>query len=333
MPNLTEDQIAQLLQMVGDFADIKKKVDDLAEHQHLGNDGSKEYQGQTDFVGRSLVLGSGVAQGDKVFVPFQIIDSQIDNTLVSDKSSRAAASGVLVTNKYQADEQIHALFSTLKNLPIEEINTPLNRVDWSKFTEGRLRVISSPQGVAAFSGPSVFGPLSFIIGERTPSVQSTGTISLNSSILTDSTAKFPVNSLVGALINISTREGSHICAYKVLANTENTITLGQYKSNGAVELASFPQASGQYNYYMIVPALLGAAQNPYDRGYFGQDIRLGYGPSDGDQVRYIKWGNGSPEGVVTANIGSLYLRFDGGTTTTLYIKTANNGSATGWTAK
>lgn len=44
-------------------------------------------------------------------------------------------------------------------------------------------------------------------------------------------------------------------------------------------------------------------------------------------------GTGSPEGVVTANIGSLYLRTDGSTSTTLYIKTANNGSANGWTAK
>ncbi len=343
MPNLTEEQIAQLLQMADEFADLKKQVDDLTEHQHLGNDGSKEFQGQTDFVGRSLVLGGGVVQGDKVFVPFQMVDSQLNNALISDKSSRVAAIGVLVTNKYAANEQIHAIFSTIKNLPIEDINTPLNRLDWAKLSEGRVRVISSPQGQAAFSGPSVFGPLAFIVGERTPSVQSTGTISLNGSVLTDSTAKFPVNSLIGSLINISTLEGNYLCGYKVLANTENTITLGHYKANGAAEIASFPHASGQYAYYMIVPALLGAAQNPYDRGYFGQDIRMGYGPSEGSDVRYIKWGNGSPEGVVPANIGSMYLRFDGATSTTLYIKTANNidpvndpnniVARTGWTAK
>ena len=330
MPNLTEDQIAQLLQMAGEFADLKKKVADLTEHQHLGNDGSKEFQGQTDFVGRSLVLGGGVVQGDKLFVPFQMIDAQLDNALISDKSSRASAMGVLVTNKYQVDEQIHSLISTLKNLPIEDINTPLNRVDWSKLSEGRLRIISSPQGQAAFSGPSVFGPLAFIVGERTPSVQSTGTISLGGSVLTDSTADFPVNSLIGALVNISRIDGAHLCSYKVLSNTSNTITLGQYLSNGGAELASFPEASGQYSYFMVVPALLGAAENPYDRGYFGQDIRLGYGPSGGDQVRYIKWGNGSPEGVVTANIGSLYLRFDGTPGNTIYSKEANDGSPTGW---
>ncbi len=47
----------------------------------------------------------------------------------------------------------------------------------------------------------------------------------------------------------------------------------------------------------------------------------------------LKFGSGSPEGVVTADIGTLYMRTDGGATTTLYVKTANNGSATGWTAK
>ncbi len=47
----------------------------------------------------------------------------------------------------------------------------------------------------------------------------------------------------------------------------------------------------------------------------------------------LKFGTGSPEGVVTADIGTLYMRTDGSTSTTLYVKTANNNSANGWTAK
>lgn len=43
-------------------------------------------------------------------------------------------------------------------------------------------------------------------------------------------------------------------------------------------------------------------------------------------------GTGSPENVVTANIGSLFLRRDGGTNTTLYVKESGTG-ATGWSAK
>jgi hypothetical protein len=42
--------------------------------------------------------------------------------------------------------------------------------------------------------------------------------------------------------------------------------------------------------------------------------------------------NGSPEGVITAPVGSLYSRLDGGVSTTLYVKTSGTGN-TGWTAK
>ena len=47
----------------------------------------------------------------------------------------------------------------------------------------------------------------------------------------------------------------------------------------------------------------------------------------------ITVGAGDPEGAVIADIGSLYLRTDGSTSTTLYVKTAGDGLATGWTAK
>jgi len=43
-------------------------------------------------------------------------------------------------------------------------------------------------------------------------------------------------------------------------------------------------------------------------------------------------GVGDPEGVVTAPVGSLFVRSDGGAGTTLYVKEANT-DATGWVAK
>jgi hyaluronoglucosaminidase len=46
----------------------------------------------------------------------------------------------------------------------------------------------------------------------------------------------------------------------------------------------------------------------------------------------IVTGAGAPEGSVTAPVGSLYLRTDGGASTTLYVKTSGSGN-TGWTAK
>jgi len=48
----------------------------------------------------------------------------------------------------------------------------------------------------------------------------------------------------------------------------------------------------------------------------------------------VNWGSGSgsPEGVRTAPVGSLYTRTDGGTNTTLYVKESGTGN-TGWVAK
>lgn len=43
-------------------------------------------------------------------------------------------------------------------------------------------------------------------------------------------------------------------------------------------------------------------------------------------------GSGSPEGSVTARIGSIYQRSDGGASTTLYVKESGTGN-TGWVAK
>lgn len=43
-------------------------------------------------------------------------------------------------------------------------------------------------------------------------------------------------------------------------------------------------------------------------------------------------GAGTPEGNVTAPVGSAYLRTDGGAGTTLYIKESGTGN-TGWVAK
>lgn len=46
----------------------------------------------------------------------------------------------------------------------------------------------------------------------------------------------------------------------------------------------------------------------------------------------LKVGAGSPEGSVSATVGSLYTRTDGGANTTLYIKESGSGN-TGWVAK
>jgi hypothetical protein len=46
----------------------------------------------------------------------------------------------------------------------------------------------------------------------------------------------------------------------------------------------------------------------------------------------IDWGTGTPEGAVTAPVGSMFLRTNGGAGTTLYIKESGTGN-TGWVGK
>ncbi len=43
-------------------------------------------------------------------------------------------------------------------------------------------------------------------------------------------------------------------------------------------------------------------------------------------------GSGTPEGAVTAPVGTLFTRTDGGASTTLYVKESGTGN-TGWVAK
>jgi len=47
----------------------------------------------------------------------------------------------------------------------------------------------------------------------------------------------------------------------------------------------------------------------------------------------ISSGTGVPNGVLTGNVGDLYLRTDGGASSTLWVKESGSGTNTGWVAK
>jgi len=50
-------------------------------------------------------------------------------------------------------------------------------------------------------------------------------------------------------------------------------------------------------------------------------------------LTHIDQGVGAPNGVITASVGALYLRLDGGAATTLYVKESGVNTNTGWVAK
>jgi hypothetical protein len=81
---------------------------------------------------------------------------------------------------------------------------------------------------------------------------------------------------------------------------------------------------------MVAGGIIDATTKAWDATASGVYIRIAgnaspFGPN-------VIAGNGSPESTVTAGIGSIHHRLDGGTSTTLYVKESGTGN-TGWVAK
>ena len=122
-------------------------------------------------------------------------------------------------------------------------------------------------------------------------------------------------------------------------NYEGTGNLMRYGVNIADANAIGVSVSGLTEGYVGGSAVFGTAIAAPD---LGTNTIWDYGdliqPNIGAKVRFgpsgpfISQGTGTPEGVVTAPVGSLFLRADGGVSTTLYVKTSGVGN-TGWTAK
>lgn len=161
------------------------------------------------------------------------------------------------------------------------------------------------------------------------------TATSGSSTITDPTQNWTTDELAGAYLNIYDSSGTYQYTRQIASNTTTVITID----------GTFPSTVSNVKYFVYMPIYLGSADYPWRQGYFGgQDVssggsggqrrvlRFGYGTSSGSDVISIFFGTGSPESVVTANVGSIYLRTDGGASTVLYIKESGT-SNTGWVAK
>ena len=80
----------------------------------------------------------------------------------------------------------------------------------------------------------------------------------------------------------------------------------------------------------------GSNKAAFDRGTLNgtwyDSYNVVFGGTEWSNQIGVAQGTGSPEGVLTAGIGALYVNLTGGTSTTLYVKTSGTGN-TGWTAK
>lgn len=93
----------------------------------------------------------------------------------------------------------------------------------------------------------------------------------------------------------------------LLANPQKLDSFGKLRQPVYVDEAVIATVSGLGN----VPA--------HDTGV------IGYVP--------IFQGTGTPEGAITASRGAIFLRTDGGTGTTFYVKETGDATNTGWVAK
>ncbi len=133
----------------------------------------------------------------------------------------------------------------------------------------------------------------------------------------------------------------------------STLASGSYTSTGDVIAGATSYHGWTGRSFIGSPAsgvitLLNASVNDFNRLQFGGstsafpsikrnaaafDARL----ADDSDYTYIadlynRIGSGSPEGVVTAPVGAVYHRTDGGASTSIYVKESGTGN-TGWVAK
>lgn len=167
--------------------------------------------------------------------------------------------------------------------------------------------------------------LSFLYGYRPPlysGPRSGDTIAITAteSTISDTKQTFTTDALANCYITIVGRTTSTLETHLIASNTATQITI-----------ADTWGISENVDYLVFLPMYLGAANFPWKRLYIMDDIRFGKGASAGADVIFIKHGEDSPEGVVTANVGSLYLNRTGGNSTTLYVKENGTGN-TGWAA-
>lgn len=108
---------------------------------------------------------------------------------------------------------------------------------------------------------------------------------------------------------------------RIMGNPANQLRLYRDGTTGAPAITW--QTNSTTGIFIPTPNTLGFTANNGERLRIdGAGMQLNAGP-------LFRSGAGTPEGVVTAGVGSVYFRTDGGSATTLYIKESGIGN-TGW---
>lgn len=159
-----------------------------------------------------------------------------------------------------------------------------------------------------------------------------GTITATTAF-TSSSGYISIGATVAAAGTIRVANGTTIVAARNSANSDD-FTMVATSGNSLVFGSSVATVAGTYlrtsttgSIYMEVgPGAYKATISSSSLTLAtGVALTLPGGPT-------VKTGTGTPESAVTAPVGSLFLRTDGGASTTLYVKESGSGN-TGWVAK
>jgi hypothetical protein len=129
------------------------------------------------------------------------------------------------------------------------------------------------------------------------------------------TNAFPAIKRNGSAIDFRLADDSALCAVNAASFSTTSVNVG----------SNFIAISGDSGLLRPAASTLAISLNGFSNNHF--EFRKN---SDATVVGIIK-GTGSPEGVITANAGSIFLRTDGGVLSTFYVKQSGTGN-TGWAA-
>lgn len=205
--------------------------------------------------------------------------------------------------KSQGDDHLRLIKSTLQNTfanvdgPVTSSHTELNILDGATLSTAELNILD---GVTATA--TEINILDGVVGVTA------GEISFLANVTSD----------IQTQLNAKLTSSSGLNGSNINSGVVDSAFIDQSLSVSTVTCAGLTQNGG-------VPATLDSIIITEPGSAGGGGIRLGTaGP-------HIYAGAGNPNGAVNANIGSLYLRTDGGLGTTLYVK--EQAGSTGWTAK
>ena len=269
-------------------------------------------------------LNKKIADFDSKLLKFSELENKFslhkhngyDNSLEIDGNLRLKPTSFFtIGTSYQANTRLNAGLSNEANRHYLAAGKD-SQLSFGNTTENTQLTLEDQPGTTGSTNQS------FYYGVRPPLWAESGiSITSGGNTLADTKRTWATNILAGAYIDVYDSTGTFKETRVIASNTATVVTItGTW---------TFTDTSSSYIIFM--PVYLGSADFPWRRLYITSDIRFGKGLSAGTDVIWIKFGTATPEGAITANIGSLYMRTDGGTSTTLYVKESGTGN-TGWTA-